>query len=474
MALIDHSSPESNTFSSIGGLTKATSYDSANGNIPLAMEKEEPGPRIDVQLQELYAESRAAKIWRVATELLKQDASLARFPEFVSSTGDNAGRYSTREAKFWTCGFFPGSLYALLERCVKFPRSLPSPGITDRRLLHDKLLQLCRSWSAPLHGMATRQDTHDLGFIIMPALRLDWELTGNRQSLDSMLTAAESLASRFDERVCAIRSWDQSFSKRYSITDKEENFLVIIDSMCNLDLLFYAGHHSSNQRLIDIATAHAHKVLQSIVREDYSTFHVCNFDPKTGAIQRRYTHQGYKDDSTWSRGQAWAILGFTQTYIWTKDPTFLHVATSLANYFLNRLSTASHTHPYVPPWDFDDSTTSPPLRDTSAGMIAANGLVLLHQALALQDNSKSPYLDTAIRIAKETIDLSLARDTASFTVDGDGKIQVGGDVTWDSILKNATANNNEFAIMRYCDHGLVYADYYFLELGNKLLRMGLV
>lgn len=81
--------------------------------------------------------------------------------------------------------------------------------------------------------MATRRDTHDLGFIIMPALRLDWELTGNRQSLDTILTAAESLASRFDERMGAIRSWDQSFSKRYSITDREENFLVIIDSMCS-------------------------------------------------------------------------------------------------------------------------------------------------------------------------------------------------------------------------------------------------
>lgn len=159
--------------------------------------------------------------------------SLSRFPEYVPSTGDTAGRYATREAKFWTCGFFPGSLYTLLERCVRFPKSLPSPGIADRRALHDQLLQLCRSWSAPLHAMATRRDTHDLGFIIMPALRLDWELTGNRQSWESILTAAESLASRFDERVGAIRSWDQSFSKRYSITDKEENFLVIIDSMCS-------------------------------------------------------------------------------------------------------------------------------------------------------------------------------------------------------------------------------------------------
>ena len=82
--------------------------------------------------------------------------------------------------------------------------------------------------------MAHRRDTHDIAFIVMPALRQDWELTGNRQSLESILTAAESLASRYDERVDAIRSWDQCFSKRYSITDKEENFLVIVDSMCSM------------------------------------------------------------------------------------------------------------------------------------------------------------------------------------------------------------------------------------------------
>lgn len=244
----------------------------------------------------------------------------------------------------------------------------------------------------------------------------------------------------------------------------------------DLDLLFYAGHHSQNQRFVDIATQHAHTVLRSIVRKDWSTFHVCNFDPKTGAIQSQYTHQGYKDDSTWSRGQAWAILGFTQTYNWTKDPVFLQAATCLADHFLTRLAQASHSHPYVPAWDFDDQTCSPPLRDTSAGMIAANGLVLLHQAL-VQNNTHSTYLDAAVRIARETIDLSLASDTAKLAVAGDDRtIHVVADEAnrWDSILKNATANNNEFAILRYGDGGLVYADYYFLELGNKLLRMGMV
>lgn len=236
-----------------------------------------------------------------------------------------------------------------------------------------------------------------------------------------------------------------------------------------MDLLFYVGYHTSNQKLIDIATSHAHFVLRLVVREDYSTFHLVNVDPRTGATKIQRTHQGYSNSSTWSRGQAWAILGFTQTYIWTKDPTFLQAAINLSKYFLERMSKSTHTNPYVPVWDFDAPAQTPPLRDTSAGMIAANGLVLLHQIL----NNNSPYLAAALRIAKETVDLSLSSDKASFSIGDDGGVSVEKG-SWDGILMNATANNNENALMRYSDHGLVYADYYFLELGNKLMRMGLV
>ena len=194
-----------------------------------------------------------------------------------------------------------------------------------------------------------------------------------------------------------------------------------------------------------------------------------NVDPRTGTIKVQRTHQGYSDSSTWSRGQAWAILGFTQTYVWTKDPTFLQAAIDLSKYFLKRLSQSTDPHPYVPVWDFDAPAETPPLRDTSAGMIAANGLVLLHQIL----NNNSPYMGAALRIVSETIDLSLSSDKASFSVAKDGKVGVE-EGSWDGILMNATANNNENAVARYFDGGLVYADYYFLEFGNKLLRMGLV
>ncbi|KAJ6030330.1 uncharacterized protein N7446_000609 [Penicillium canescens] len=392
-----------------------------------------------------------------------------KFPNYVPSTGSNIGQYVFSDISAWTSGFFPGSMYELLERSVRFPDHLKT-GSVDPEDIHDQLLELSRQWAKPLQTQAFRTNTHDMGFLIMPAFQKDWELTGNQDSLDTIVTAAHSLATRFDPRVKAVRSWDSLVNKRQNITNKETNFLVIIDSMCNMDLLFYAGHHTGNQTLIDIATTHAHTVRRNIVRKNYSTFHCCNIDPQNDKIKFQETVQGYKDWSTWSRGQAWGILGYVQTYRWTKDAVFLQTARGLADYFVNRLSKSSHTHPYVPLWDFDAPTVDGvlPPRDTSAGLVAANGLLLLHQAL----QGESPYLDHAIQIVRETIELSLSHDPTSLTLSPIGKTAIPAG-NWDSVLMNATINNNEYSLSRSNNTGVVYADYYFLQFGNRLLEMAL-
>lgn len=155
------------------------------------------------------------------------------YPEYILSTGPNANLYTMREAQFWTCGFFPGGLYTLLERSMKYPQHFPIPA-AHRSKFHQHLLALSQAWTVPIRAMETRTDTHDLGFIIQPALRLDWELTSNIESLNSIVTAAHSLASRYSETVGAIRSWNAAVNKRYSFTDMENDFLVIVDSMCSM------------------------------------------------------------------------------------------------------------------------------------------------------------------------------------------------------------------------------------------------
>ncbi|PGH17461.1 hypothetical protein AJ79_01061 [Helicocarpus griseus UAMH5409] len=501
-------------------------------------------------LEQLFDENIAAKIWRVAALILEGENPPNRFPEYVLATGPDAGKYTLREADFWTCGFFPGSLYGLLERAVKFPRAFPcfvhgSTAEHETRLgkieLQNKLLHFCRSWSVPIRGMATRTDTHDMGFIIQPALQLDWELNGNRQSLENVLTAAKSLATRYDERVKAIRSWDKLTTKKRNITSLEDDFLIIIDGMCNLDLLYYTGHHISSPHLISLATSHAHTVTKTLLRPEtarsrslasthsiqaYSTYHVANICPKTGHIKQKVTAQGYADDSTWARGQAWGIMGYAQTFNWTRDRAFLDISCGLAEYFITRLETAPKyvevlavrddpeacTGRYVPLWDFDAPIldTSRPLRDSSAGVIAANGMLLLHQGLlAVREYGLAArYLEMAMRIVRETLALCLAADRCGFVmrnrgakdgnertdnpiieaipvqdIDNGGvgngnEVENGngeqGPMTFDAILMHATANFNEFDYRRYWDHGLVYADYFLIEFGNKLLRLGLV
>lgn len=147
----------------------------------------------------------------------------------------------------------------------------------------------------------------------------------------------------------------------------------------------------------------------------------------------------------------------------------METAQGLADYFVSRLAEATHTHPYVPLWDFDapvENGNVPP-RDTSAGMVAAYGMLLLHQAL----QGDSPYYKKAQKITSQIIDLSFA-DTATVTVEDDGDLEFST-VSWDSILMNATINNNEYATRQSNNTGLVYADYYFLQYGNLLLELGL-
>ncbi|KAF2276165.1 Six-hairpin glycosidase [Westerdykella ornata] len=445
----------------------------------------------DYDLSEIYSENVIAKIVQVARRGLKQEAPLSAYPHTVPQEGPNKGKYEYREADFWTCGFFPGSIYALLERSIKFPRAIQTHGHV-RPPLERRLLTMGRHWSVAINKMSSRTDTHDMGFIVQPALQKDWELTGNPESLQSVVNAAYALASRYNERVQAIRSWDVAINDRYSITDMKTNFLVIIDSMCNLDLLYYVGYHQNDQSLIDIATTHANTIMAAILRPDYSSYHLVNFDPATGLPKAKMTNQGHKDESTWTRGQAWAIMGFAQTYTWTKDLRYLETAIKCAQYFLGRLEECRgrHHHHLVPAWDFDAPQENPtePLRDVSAGVIAANGLFIIHQSL--QSLSKSvvqsiaadtDFLDVSLQIIHQTLDMALDKDFASFAAEntmvngtGTGSLELSvKESRFDAILRHATANYNEHAHQKYWDHGLVYADYFLLEYGNKLLRAGL-
>ncbi|KFG77587.1 putative glucuronyl hydrolase [Metarhizium anisopliae] len=458
------------------------------------------------RLSQLYASNGVLKIWKTATEHLERENPPQSFPETVPQTGPSAGKYRYRDADFWTCGFFPGSLYCLLERSVKYPQRFLTDGTLDGKgSQHDELLRqelpgVCRAWSEPLHEMANRTDTHDMGFIIEPALRRDFELTGDERSLASVVRAAKSLASRYSETTRAIRSWDTFVNNRHQFTDRDKDFLVIIDSMCNLDILYYAGYHSRDQRLIDIATTHARTVCKTHLRREdsssgskygeLSTCHVANMCPATGQIVRRFTAQGYSDTSTWARGQSWAILGFAQTYMWTKDVVFLHTACGLAEHFMSRMESSppcvevsGKVGRYVPLWDFDAPVDEKHVvRDSAAGVIAANGMLVISGALASLGHyaDAQRILESSLAIVEDTLALCYATDGLELVVEQreDGSARVVARSLeqeaepFDALLRCATANYNRDWTDKYYNHGLVYGDYYLLEYGNRLLQLG--
>lgn len=444
---------------------------------------------------ELFAENIFAKALRTAQDSI--DALPAAFPEVCAHVGNYDGAYSLREAEFWTCGFFPGILSSLTERIIKYPHSVKLREDIELDAFRDQLRELTCAWSKPIRQMDSRTDTHDIGFIVMPSLRLDWELFGSCESLQSIIKAARSLATRFVPQAGAIRSWDILKKKDIKILDQEENLIVIIDSICNLGLLYYAAHQSQDLTLSEIATAHAITLLHSHLRKEpimrqtgefyqgqwYSTYHVTNIDPKTGTIKCHLSAQGYHHNSTWSRGQAWGILGYAETYMWTKDVRFLQASCGLSEYFLFRLETAPEcvrTARHVPLWDFDApiQDESSPLRDSSAGVIAANGMLVLSQALTSLDRNvlSRRYRNAALKIVQQTIEFALAHEKALLVADPSQHITAKSaqpGKRYDGILKYGTANNNEHAKKRYADHGLIYGDYYLVEFGNRLLRMGL-
>lgn len=415
------------------------------------------------------------------------------FPEY---TGKDRATYVYRSLDFWTSGFFPGSLYLLLERLMKYPQVKPASQSANKSgnssTPHPLQLEhLCKWWTVNLHQNALKRDTHDLGFMIAPWAMKAWELQRDAAAYNSLVLAAHSLASRFNATTECLQSWDVCVTNRYSFTDPSKDFLVIIDNMLNLDLLFWAARETSNTSLYDIALAHAKTTQKHHIREDNTTFHVVNFDAETGNVKAKFTNQGYSDDSCWARGQAWGILGFMQTFEWTGDKSFLDTAKALADYFLTHLPADG-----VPYWDFTAPVTATSPRDTSAAMIAACGLLLLHKALkGTPDGGR--YLRAAIDLVDATVmkflnPPTLRLQTAQCVLkvlvypedyldgsDSDGfeKLSVVDQLTSkprDTILDGATINNYEFAPRRWSNHGLVYADYYFLLFGNMLLDLNLV
>jgi hypothetical protein len=92
-------------------------------------------------------------------------------------------------------------------------------------------------------------------------------------------------------------------------------------------------------------------------------------------VGKVHTHQGISASSTWARGQAWAVYGFTTSAAALRDPALLRTAERTAGYVASHLPASG-----VPRYDYDAPEGAP--LDTSAGVITAAGLFRLHRLCA--------------------------------------------------------------------------------------------
>ncbi len=353
----------------------------------------------------------ATKQTKLLLEEVAKTKSAAK-PELVSPRTIENGQLKLVASKDWTSGFFPGVLWYLYE------------------FSQDKgWLPEARDYSAAIEREKANGVTHDMGFKVYCSIGNGYRLTSDPYYREILITAAKTLSTRFNPKTGVILSWDHS-------RDKWVN-PVIIDNMMNLELLFEATKLTGDSSFYKIAVSHANTTIKNHFRADYSSYHVIDYDPNTGAVLKKNTHQGYSHESAWARGQAWALYGYTMSYRYTKDPVYLKQAEHVAKFILNHPNLPKDMVPY---YDFNAPGIPDEPRDASAAAVISSALY----ELAQYSNEGKTYRKKAGQMLHSLATKYIAPIGSSFGF----------------ILLHSTGSkpgNSEI------DVPLSYADYYYLE-----------
>ncbi|UCH62102.1 MAG: glycoside hydrolase family 88 protein [Fidelibacterota bacterium] len=309
----------------------------------------------------------------------------------------------------WVSGWFPGCLWQMYDHT-----------------LDDTWRRRAESWTAGLEDSKDNTNTHDVGFIIFCSFGNGYRLTGREEYREVIIQAANSLATRYHPRVGCMRSWNKHL------------FPVIIDNMMNLEILFWAARNGGDSDLYDMALSHALRTSRDHIREDGGTYQIVDYDTTTGEYISRFTKQGSDAESTWARGQAWGLYGFTMAYRETGDSRLLEAAMRLADYFIDHLPGDC-----VPYWDFQAPDIPDEEKDVSASAIAASGLLELCTLV--------PAAVTAEKYRSAACSILASLCSPAYLAEGTNSI---------GILLHGIQNHNED---KGIDVSLIYADYYFIE-----------
>jgi unsaturated chondroitin disaccharide hydrolase len=276
------------------------------------------------------------------------------------------------------------------------------------------------------------QTVHDLGFLFSPTWKVWYELTGDKDIQKRVLEAGQTLARRFQEKgeyLCSFVAPESLF----------------IDIMMNVEVIFYAAQELGDERLKEIALQHCFTTRRFLVRGDGSTAHEGIFDLDTGAFLCQSSHQGWRGDSSWARGQAWAIGGFTTAFKYTKETRFLHTATAAADYFIQR--TPAHG---IPPNDWDQPGPKAIYESSAAAIVAGAFLDLAQQVT-------NPSLAQHYRErAEQTLTTLLTNEFLPIELP-----------EWEGILLHGIYHERKGLGV---DESVMWGDYFFLAALDKVLQ----
>ena len=341
---------------------------------------------------------------------------------------DENGVHKSVRPAVWTSGFW-GGLNVLLYNYTKNEEYLKT-ALRSEELLDEALMDF--------KGLY-----HDVGFMWHILSGAIYRLTGDQKSMNRNLHMAANLFSRFvsyDEAGGGfIRAWNSEWQ------GNDVKNWSIIDCLMNLPILYWASEEIGDDRFARIAMDHADMALTDHLRDDGSIAHIVEHNRETGELVATYGGQGYCVGSSWSRGQAWGLYGFTLSYIHTNEQRYLDAAKQVANYFI-----ANCCDDWLPRVDFR-APSEPVLYDSTAGVCAACGLIEL--AKALPENEGGMYMHAAINLLK-----AIEAKFADYNPDRD-----------DMITHGTVLYPNKPEQMNVVHISIIYADYFFTEALLKLL-----
>lgn len=334
---------------------------------------------------------------------------------YTTENGEHDDKPTKKSIHFWTNGFWGGLMWLMYAQ-TKDERYKITAEISEKRL--DEAFK------------DIERVEHDTGFVWHILSGANYRLTGNTDSKHRNILAAMSLASRYNADGRFIRCWSGT----------ERAGWTIIDSMMNLPQLYWASEELQDERFKKIAVCQADMSMRDHVRKDGSVNHIVVHDTeKPDVVLKTMGGQGYCEGSSWSRGAAWALYGFTLSYLYTKNEKYLDTAKKVAHYFIANITNTE----WLPLLDFRQPET-PVYYDSTAGAIAACGLIELSKSVC--ENEKDMYLSAAIKLLK-----AMEKNWCDFTDEEDSILQMGSE--------------------RYTSGvhiPIVYGDYYFVEAILKL------